>query len=187
MLEGFQLGDCGQKILITGYCPGRAYLLPALQTTELLYSEICNEICIDFVRGRSSFFLLSCLESPTCFCLHPLPYKTPTNVLQQALEPALVFTSLTKTRTAETVWYRQSFVGIVSTGENQSTRRETSPTSATLCTTDPTLTGLGLCPSFRGEILATDLDCQGTAPSLFLRMFLVSATGDNIRSSEHRS
>jgi hypothetical protein len=58
---------------------------------------------------------------------------------------------------------------------------------ATLCTTYPKLTGLGLCPSFRGEILGTDLDCQGTSPFLVLRMFLISATPDNIRSSEHRS
>jgi len=66
-------------------------------------------------------------------------------------------------------------------------RGEKLPLSVTLCTTVPTLTGLGLSPSFRGEILAADRDSQGTASCLVLRIFLVSATPDNTWSSEHRS
>jgi hypothetical protein len=107
------------------------------------------------------------------------------------LEPSLVFMSLTKTRTAENVRRRLSFVGIISTVEIRSSWRETHPppppSSTNLCSTDPTMTVLGLSPSFRGEMLTTDLDSQGTAQCLVLRMFLVSATPDNTRNSEHRS
>jgi len=61
------------------------------------------------------------------------------------------------------------------------------PPSATLCTTDPTLTVLGLSTSFRDEILTADRDSQGTAHCLVLGIFLVAATTDNTWSSEHRS